>query len=299
MIDYLKLNLENKDAIIRLKDEIEHGDTLIVQAHFNEAGAMLEWIRNDRKPKSHGIDAESMDILAEAWLDFRGRLLQHEAEKKQRKEAAIKQAQELASSVHFDLESLNVQLSHDKSDNSWLIHIPAIDYRIWTFSGVIEQLPARVQEGLDKIKEEVEDAERRKHLHPDWQKIVDSYRRMFPLEQCQLCHKSFDQRDLRKLGTGCEMLIVCDPCGQEELKRRESEWPKQGEPAIEDPTIDEQAVKLLDASPDYQSWELDKFDAGYALHANGRLVFERIPAEHLLDHVRQYVNMRTLQLAHD
>lgn len=77
------------------------------------------------------------------------------------------------------------------------------------------------------------------------------------LEQCQLCKKMFDTHDLHRLGTGYDMLIVCDPCGQEELKRRSEEWPELEEEYVDPTTIIQQVKDLLKASAHPTGWTIE------------------------------------------
>lgn len=185
MVDFLKIDLNNyaQPADVRLKDELSSGDIIVTQAHFNVDGANIVRLRSDEKAKEFHLDANEADAFCDAWMDYRGRVIQHATDKEVRVQTAIAEAKALASSVHFDYEPLNIKLARDNSDASWSVEIPAISFNRWVYERKIHDLVPVVQEALTTLKDRVAYAEKENWpaTHRKWNAIVTSYRRVFPL----------------------------------------------------------------------------------------------------------------------
>lgn len=188
MTEFLKICLDSytQPAEVRLSDITEYSSVAITQAHFSQNGAIIERLRSDKKARQYHLTPEEADAFCDAWMDYRGRVIQHAEEQEARKKEAVEHAFALAS-VRFDYEPLNIQISQDGYsesgyDPAWHVTVPAVHFNHY-YDINSEKLPETVQAALDRIKEVVEEAERRHFAGTIPQTIIDSYRRVFPTEQ--------------------------------------------------------------------------------------------------------------------
>lgn len=177
-MDFLKIELDehNQPAIVRLHD----GTTTITQAIFSDGGCTLTCFGADIETKRFMLDTETMKALAEAWTDYRERIVAHKIDKAHAQGVAITEAKALASSVHFDLDTLNVRAKREGEYWRVVVRAAGFDRRCH-----VDHLKATVQDALDYIRREVEEAEAEREnyeLQDEWKAIVASYRRAFPLE---------------------------------------------------------------------------------------------------------------------
>lgn len=174
-MDFLKIDLDehNQPAIVRLHD----GTTTITQAIFSDGGATLTCFGADIETKRFLLSTDTMNVLHAAWTDYHMRICAHQEEQEARKQNTIAEAKALASSVHFDLDTLNVRAKRE--GEYWRVVVPAIGHSWNCYS---EKLKDTVQSALDYILSEVEDAEQWNNMTEEWKAIVASYRRAFPIE---------------------------------------------------------------------------------------------------------------------
>lgn len=222
MVEFLKINLDgySKSATIRLSDDTES----ILQAQFDCDDVVIHRLNFDRKPKCFEMTHEEASAFAAAWTDYQARVAEHKTAAETRLQTAINDAKALAASVYFDYEPLNITMDRDGSDASWLIEVKALSHHDWVFERNCHDLVPKVQEMLDYIKSQVEYAEKNSWNSHEWQHIIPSYRRVFPLEpeRCQQCGKN--DLPLNQETKLCVRCIV----DNEQAAKKEAE---QGEPA--------------------------------------------------------------------
>lgn len=187
MVDFLKIDLENysQPADVRLHDSTEDGEIHITQARFTTSTVYIERLSSGNESKLWSIDANEMTALCEAWQEYNNRIEHHAEEQKARKQKVIEEAKQLAASVHFDLESLNVRVYEE--GYYWHVACPAMAFERRCAIDHPLALPGLVQEALTTLKDRVAYAERNGWQgHGQWKAIIESYRSVFPLEPAEI-----------------------------------------------------------------------------------------------------------------
>lgn len=181
MVDFLHMNLDHcsQPALARLSDEAYQLASTLTEARFSVAGAHITRLSTEKKPKSFSLSSEEMDNFCDAWMEYRGCVIQHAADQEKAREQALFKAKQLAASVQFDLDSLNIQVNQD-NDGYWRVTIPALGYER-NGRGAFELLEI-VKDAFTTMQDRVRYAEDNKWNNEEWSAIIASYRRVFSIE---------------------------------------------------------------------------------------------------------------------
>lgn len=170
----------------------KHGNISQTSVVFHDNTVTFHHLHSGKKNRKFKLTGEEFSLALQAWTLYREELAALKAAEKARIADITKEAQELAQSVQFDLEDLNVRVSKDNDDDwSWTVHIPALGWTRYNIEA--EYLSGVVTEALNKIKAEIEHYERygvgfTRIYRPEtvWQQWLASYRRVFPLEPAEI-----------------------------------------------------------------------------------------------------------------
>lgn len=185
MVEFRSKDLEafGQPASVDLNNGVNsEGDINLAVMTFYHDGVTFHRLRPGKKAREFTLNTEEFEKAMEAHQQYQQMLIDHKAAEEARIANLIAEAKALAKSVQFDYEPLNVRAKRD--GDRWHVVVRAIGYER---RANVEELKEVVQEALDKIKTQVEYAER---FHwtgdawngDEWETIIASYRRVFPIE---------------------------------------------------------------------------------------------------------------------